>query len=63
MTTVSMGGGLGLQSRQRKRGLNNRLFPSEKDGDHPTQIFKACVLRRALAGDPRPGTTSVPEAG
>jgi hypothetical protein len=25
MTTVSIGGGLGLQSRQRKRGLNHRL--------------------------------------
>jgi hypothetical protein len=37
-------------------------FPS-KDGDHPTQIFTARVLRRFLAGNPRYGMALVPEAG
>jgi bifunctional non-homologous end joining protein LigD len=38
-------------------------FPSKKDGDYPTQIFKTCVLRRALTGNSQSPTTFVPEVG
>jgi hypothetical protein len=46
MTTVSMGGGLGLQSRQRKRGLNHRLSLLKK-----TAIILLKSSKRVCCGE------------
>jgi hypothetical protein len=60
MTTVSIGGAFRLVSLPRKNWPQSPPFLSEKDDDHPTQIFKS---RRTSAENLRSGMTLFPEVG
>ena len=62
MTTVSVGGGFRFAVSP-KKAPQPPPFPSKTDGDHPTQIFKSCLWRRALAGNLVLGTAVIPGSG
>jgi hypothetical protein len=61
MTTVSIGGGLGWQSR--KEGCLNHRRSLLKTTAIILLKYSNLVLRRALTGNPRCGMTLVPEVG
>ena len=48
MTTVSIGGGFRLVSLPRKNWPQSPPFLSEKDGNHPTQIFNHGAVRQEI---------------